>query len=504
MVGPGYNLRGMNARPPHEPGPDRDDQADEVTPDAGMNATADAHGQASGEPQSPEPESPEDSARTGRNDVPLDPDEVVIHMDRRSFAASRLLDSDGPLTRFFRTLSKTDEDIIALCSDSARKTQTSIGILIFCTGILAFLSGGYAVYTSFRSLTFAALAGFFYSVIIMIFNREIVSTSSRRMLAVRMIFAVFLGYIVAVPLELRFFEDTIRAEIESRNRVRNEEIYAQRDATEKEYDGRVQAALADIKFLRTDLETLERNYTENVNAQSRDFAERRRALQERIDAFSQKEFEYGRAMEQETVGMVAEGRTGHRGQGLAYREAERQKNMAGEIVRAAKAELEALEQEAAASRTSREDSPDTQAFRARRTQLNESVAKREAELVQLRADLEGKRKELESRYQRVVVTYDLLASYETMHVLTANSNGALLISLAIKLVIILLEMIPVIVKFCVANNEYFSTVHHEREIFVAQIEAAARRNLEEIETEPYALPIRGVRDMLSLIASRIR
>jgi hypothetical protein len=52
------------------------------------------------------------------------------------------------LTRPLFALSKTDSQLIELCSDTAYKTQAGYGIFVLIVGVFAFVSSSYALSTA--------------------------------------------------------------------------------------------------------------------------------------------------------------------------------------------------------------------------------------------------------------------------------------------------------------------------------------------------------------------
>lgn len=98
-----------------------------------------------------------------------------------------------------------------------------IGIVIFLTGLMASLSGGYAFYTIFQNIVLAILFGVFWGVLIFFLDWYLVSSlkkqnNSRKELAMafpRIILAIFLGVVISKPLELKLFEKEINKQLES-------------------------------------------------------------------------------------------------------------------------------------------------------------------------------------------------------------------------------------------------------------------------------------------------
>ena len=200
------------------------------------------------------------------------------------------------IPRFFQFLSKTDQDALksSCCTRVARMTQTSLGIMVFLTGALAFFSGSYAIYTAFekqpRAYLLAVPLGLLYSFMIIIFDREIVGAQVKRAVWVRLPLAVIIGFIVAVPLELRLLEDSIDKQLTVSSQEENK---------------------AGATRMQTKLDELD---------------SRKKELQDSVNKSRDEVRRWDAVMEAETVGRQLAGRTGIAGQGPAYREAERNRD----------------------------------------------------------------------------------------------------------------------------------------------------------------------------------
>lgn len=138
---------------------------------------------------------------------------------------------------------------------------SSIGMAVFLTAIMAFLSGGYALYTVFRSIFPSVSFGFLWSVIIFNLDRSIVLNIRKKRnyfwepiiaSSPRLLLAVALGFVIAKPLELQLFSREI-----------NQRILAEKDARIAEVQRKVredgtaetQLRLNEIIQLSTEIET---------------------------------------------------------------------------------------------------------------------------------------------------------------------------------------------------------------------------------------------------------
>ena len=114
-----------------------------------------------------------------------------------------------------------------------RYKYESIGTTVILTAIMAFCSGGYALFTVFGSLTISISLGFIWANVIFNLDRFFILTASQNKSSsklqfwvgatTRLTIAILLGFIVAKPLELRLFESEINQKISQQRRERERE-----------------------------------------------------------------------------------------------------------------------------------------------------------------------------------------------------------------------------------------------------------------------------------------
>ena len=114
-----------------------------------------------------------------------------------------------------------------------RYKYESIGTTVILTAIMAFCSGGYALFTVFGSLKISISLGCIWANIIFNLDRFFILTASQNKSSsklqfwvgatTRLTIAILLGFIVAKPLELRLFESEINQKISQQRRQRERE-----------------------------------------------------------------------------------------------------------------------------------------------------------------------------------------------------------------------------------------------------------------------------------------
>ena len=119
----------------------------------------------------------------------------------------------NPLTLLLLWASKTDPKLVVVCSRWAQSTQAAFGLLVLITTALAFCSAYYTLSTlgvADRWLPWITAA---YTIFIFTIDREIVGSLDRTTAFIRPILALFIGMVVAVPVELWIFQDRVDQEL---------------------------------------------------------------------------------------------------------------------------------------------------------------------------------------------------------------------------------------------------------------------------------------------------
>ena len=113
------------------------------------------------------------------------------------------------------------------CPHSEQNKYVGIGATVFFTGLLASISGGYALYSVFNSLFPAIAFGIIWGFVIFNLDRFIVSTLRKddifwnefKLVLPRLILAVILAIVISKPLELKIFEKEIAQKVQEKQRL---------------------------------------------------------------------------------------------------------------------------------------------------------------------------------------------------------------------------------------------------------------------------------------------
>ena len=124
------------------------------------------------------------------------------------------------LKDFFLFCSGVDREILEKCPSDANK-YAGIGATVFFTGVLAFFSSGYALYTVFGTWWAAVPFGIVWGLMIFNLDRYIVMSMKSRgswfrdlfVAFPRLVLAVILALVISKPLELKIFDKEIQAEL---------------------------------------------------------------------------------------------------------------------------------------------------------------------------------------------------------------------------------------------------------------------------------------------------
>lgn len=136
------------------------------------------------------------------------------------FLLAVILSAMKTVEQFFLYCSGTDASILEKCPTDRNK-YVGIGATIFFTGLFAFFSSGYALYTVFDSYVAAVVFGAVWGLMIFNLDRYIVMSMKRygqwyRDLVValpRLALAILLALVISKPLELKIFEKEINAQL---------------------------------------------------------------------------------------------------------------------------------------------------------------------------------------------------------------------------------------------------------------------------------------------------
>jgi hypothetical protein len=161
------------------------------------------------------------------------------------------------LEQFFLFCAGVDNSILEQCPTDRNK-YAGIGATVFFTGVLAFFSSSYALFTVFDSYFFAVSFGLVWGLMIFNLDRYIVMSMKSRgswwrdafVALPRMVIAVLLAIVISKPLELKIFEKEIRTELVQIE----QEIYKQQDDRVKErFTGSIQDLHNQIEVLKTEI-----------------------------------------------------------------------------------------------------------------------------------------------------------------------------------------------------------------------------------------------------------
>lgn len=161
--------------------------------------------------------------------------------------------------QFFIFCSGIDQTILEQCP-SDRNKYMGIGATVFFTGVLAFFSSGYALYTVFDSWLAAVLFGAVWGLMIFNLDRYIVMSMKSNgrwfrdfMVALpRVALAVLLALVISKPLEMKIFEKEINSEIVQME----QEVYKkQEDRVKERFEAKKVETLAQLETLKAEITT---------------------------------------------------------------------------------------------------------------------------------------------------------------------------------------------------------------------------------------------------------
>lgn len=163
------------------------------------------------------------------------------------------------LKEFFLFCSGVDRSILEKCPTDENK-YLGIGATVFFTGLLAFFSAGYALYTVFESWFAAVIFGAVWGLMIFNLDRYIVMSMKSYgkwwrdwfVAAPRLVLAVILALVISKPLELKIFEKEINAEMVQ---MEQEVFKSQEDRVKERYEAQIAGHREQIDALKKEINT---------------------------------------------------------------------------------------------------------------------------------------------------------------------------------------------------------------------------------------------------------
>ncbi len=160
---------------------------------------------------------------------------------------------------FFLFCSGVDRQMLDQCPSDTNK-YVGIGATVFFTGILAFCSSAYALFTIFDSTLAAILFGTVWGLMIFNLDRYIVSSMKSRgsgwkdfgIALPRLILAILLALVISKPLELKIFEKEINAELIV---MEQQKFKEQEDKVNARYQPQIDTWSAEVATLKAEIKT---------------------------------------------------------------------------------------------------------------------------------------------------------------------------------------------------------------------------------------------------------
>lgn len=158
---------------------------------------------------------------------------------------------------FFLFCSGVEAQVLEKCPTDRNK-YAGIGATVFFTGVLAFFSSSYALFTVFDSYWLAAIFGLVWGAMIFNLDRYIVMSMKSNgnkwrdfgVAFPRLILAVLLALVISKPLELKIFEKEIRAEMVQ---MEQEVFKKQEDLVKARYQSDINALRAQAAQIKIEM-----------------------------------------------------------------------------------------------------------------------------------------------------------------------------------------------------------------------------------------------------------
>lgn len=162
------------------------------------------------------------------------------------------------MKKFFWWCAGADDTILEKCSKSEHIKYAGVGATVLFTGVLASISGGYALYTVFDAVPMAVAFGLLWGAVIFNLDRFIVSTIRKEgkfwrellMVTPRILLALVLAVVISKPLELKIFDKEIQAVLKEKQA----ELAIQHKALVNKQFAEVDSVKSEIAGIRAEVE----------------------------------------------------------------------------------------------------------------------------------------------------------------------------------------------------------------------------------------------------------
>ncbi len=169
------------------------------------------------------------------------------------------------LYRFFAWCSGARLYLLKYCPTDYNK-YFGIGIIVFLTGLMASITGSYALFTIFNSIPVALVFGVFWGILIFFLDWFIISSLKKEekfgkellFSLPRIILAILLAMVIATPLELKLFEKEINAEL---IRLKSQNVIEYKNLLNTEFD-EINKLKAENQKLLNEIKEKEKNRNE--------------------------------------------------------------------------------------------------------------------------------------------------------------------------------------------------------------------------------------------------
>jgi hypothetical protein len=213
----------------------------------------------------------------------------------------------NPIALTLLWAAKADSRLVAVCSRWTIATQQAFGLFVFFTAFLAFGAAYYTLSTLNASPVLIPWISLGWSAFIFFLDREIVGGLDKMTAVIRPFLALFIGTIVAIPIELWVFQARVDQELHRQYREDNKQ----------QLDG-IRAAEAGLD-------------------------QHRREMEAALAELRKQEAEWGRVLDDEAVGRQKDGRTGVAGAGPVFHNAQMQQASVRDQMQQIRHDLDQLE-----------------------------------------------------------------------------------------------------------------------------------------------------------------
>lgn len=198
------------------------------------------------------------------------------------------------VTRFFCSCAGADTSTLNQCNSAEQRKMAIIGSTVLITPLLGIASGTFAMLTFSNNLQLSVGFGLLWGFIIFVIERAVVANTRpgefNMAVIARLLLAMIFAMVIAVPMELKVFEDAIQEKLVSN-------IYGIENEINVKYNNQIAKINNDLSAEKAKVEALRHSYIGEVDGTSGSMVVHRGPIAKEKEKLWTQEAEYFQKMQ---------------------------------------------------------------------------------------------------------------------------------------------------------------------------------------------------------------